>query len=67
MKETETFRALYRRAFAEFGAAALWSRRPLADPTPGDARVVARALRREGDMKARRLAEELEAAADAAH
>ncbi len=57
---------LYERAFAEFGAAALWSRRRLAEPTPADALAVARALRREGDMQARRLAEAIEAAAHAA-
>ena len=60
-------RRLYSRAFAEFGTAALWNRQPVADPTPGDALVVARALRREGDMNARRLAEDIEAAAHAAH
>lgn len=58
---------LYLRAFEEFGAAALWNKRPVADPTPEDALVIARALRREGDMRARRLAEEIEAAAHAAH
>jgi hypothetical protein len=60
-------RRLYERAFAEFGAAALWNRQPVADPTPDDALAVARALRREGDMNARRLAEDIEAAAHAAH
>jgi len=60
-------RRLYERAFAEFGAAALWNRQPVPDPTPGDALAVARALRREGDMGARRLAEDIEAAAHAAH
>lgn len=60
-------RRLYERAFAEFGAAALWNRRPVANPSPGDALAVARALRREGDMDARRLAEDIEAAANAAH
>ncbi len=60
-------RQLYERAFAEFGAAALWNRQRLADPSPGDALAVARALRREGDMNARRLAEKIEAAAHAAH
>jgi hypothetical protein len=58
---------LYARAFEEFGAAALWNKQPVADPTPQDALVVARALRREGDMRARRLAEEIETAAHAAH
>jgi hypothetical protein len=60
-------RRLYERAFAEFGAAVLWNRQPVADPSPDDALVVARALRREGDMNARRLAEDIEAAAHAAH
>jgi len=59
-------RRLYARAFAEFGAAVLWNRQPVADPTPGDALAIARALRREGDMNARRLAEDIEAAAHAA-
>jgi hypothetical protein len=45
----------------------LWNRQPVADPSPDDALVVARALRREGDMNARRLAEDIEAAAHAAH
>lgn len=58
---------LYARAFKEFGTAALWSRRPVPDPTPADALVVARALRSEGDLDARRLAEAIEAAAHAAH
>ena len=69
MNETNLrdLRRLYERAFAEFGTAALWNRQPVADPTPGDALVVARALRREGDMKARRLAEDIEAAAHDAY
>jgi hypothetical protein len=58
--------ALYRRAFEEYGAAALWNRRRLDAPTPADALVIARALRVEGDLGARRLAEEIEAAC-AAH
>lgn len=62
-----TLSRLYERAFAEFGAAALWNRRQVADPSPGDALAVARALRREGDMNARRLAEEIEAAVNAPH
>ena len=69
MNETSLrdLRRLYERAFAEFGTAALWNRQPVADPTPYDALVVARALRREGDMNARRLAEDIEAAAHASH
>ena len=58
--------ALYRQAFAEFGTLALWNLRLLESPGADDARVVARALRNEGNLKARRLAEEIEQACDAA-
>lgn len=51
---------LYRRAFREFGAHALWNKRPLEVPTPEDALVIARALRVEGNRDARRLAEQIE-------
>lgn len=51
---------LYRRAFDAFGAIALWNRRRLDEPTPADALAVARALRREGNLSARRLAEQIE-------
>ena len=59
--------ALYRRAFAEYGAHALWNLRAFEAPTPEDALVVARALRIEGDLNARRLAEDIEQACRAAH
>jgi hypothetical protein len=64
---TEDYRSLYRRAFAEFGALALWSSRQLAEPSPADALAIARALRVEGNLAARALAEKLEAACRAAH
>jgi len=51
---------LYRRAFAEYGARALWNKRLIEKPTREDVLVVARALRINGDQHARRLAEELE-------
>jgi hypothetical protein len=57
---------LYRRAFAEYGAQALWNKRRLDEPTPEDALVVARALRIEGDREARKLAEQIERACHAA-
>jgi hypothetical protein len=57
---------LYKRAFAEFGAQALWNFRFLETPSPDDALVVARALRIEGDLVARRLAESIEQACHAA-
>ena len=63
---SEKVAVLYRRAFDEYGVRALWSFRRLADPTAGDALVVARELRQEGDMRARFLAEEIEAACRAA-
>jgi len=57
---------LYRRAFAEYGAHALWNLRPFEPPSHEDALVVARALRIEGDLVARRLAEQIEQACHAA-
>ncbi|HMD67084.1 MAG TPA: hypothetical protein VKG22_10610 [Stellaceae bacterium] len=64
--EPDDFATLYRRAFAEYGMRALWNKRPLEQPTPEDALVVARALRIEGDRAARRLAEQIEKACRAA-
>ena len=58
--------ALYRRAFQQFGAQALWNKRQLDAPAPDDALVIARALRIEGNREARQLAEELERACRAA-
>jgi hypothetical protein len=65
-EQPEDLVTLYRRAFAEHGARALWNRRQLEAPTPADALVVARALRTEGDREARRLAEQIERACRAA-
>lgn len=58
--QSPEFMALYRRAFAEYGTQALWNMRVIETPTPEDGLVVARALRVEGDMGARFLAEEIE-------
>ena len=58
----EDFATLYRRAFEDYGTQALWNKRMLAQPTPEDALVVARALRIEGDREARKLAEDIERA-----
>jgi hypothetical protein len=66
LPETEDYVSLYRRAFAEYGVQALWNKRELEQPTPADALVVARALRIEGDLKARQLAEWIEQACRAA-
>jgi hypothetical protein len=60
------FLTLYRRAFAEFGASALWSSKPVPDPTPADVLAITRSLRVEGNMQARRLAEQIEQACRAA-
>jgi len=60
------FVSLYKRAFAEYRAQALWNMRSFDNPTPGDALAVARALRIEGDLAARRLAEQIEQACRAA-
>lgn len=60
------YASLYRRAFEKYGVWALWNKRLLDEPTPEDALVVARALRIEGDLGARQLAEELERACRAA-
>ena len=57
---------LYRQAFAEFGTRALWNIRQFETPTVGHALSVARHLRIEGNMAARRLAEDIEKAANAA-
>jgi hypothetical protein len=65
-QEPEDLANLYRRAFAEYGARALWNKRELETPTLADALVVARALRVEGDREARRLAEQIERACRAA-
>jgi hypothetical protein len=56
------FARLYRQAFKEYGARALWNKRMLEEPTREDALVVARALRVEGNRAARQLAEQIERA-----
>jgi hypothetical protein len=56
---------LYRRAFAELGARALWNIREFDDPTVDQVLAITRQLRTEGDMEARRLAEQIEQVARA--
>ena len=58
--------SLYRRAFKDYGASALWSSRPVPDPTCEDALAITRSLRVEGDLGARKLAEQIEQACRAA-
>ena len=59
-EEPEDITSLYRRAFSEYGARALWNMRPIEDPTPGDALAITKALRTRGGMEGRRLAEQIE-------
>lgn len=57
---------LYRQAFAEYGPVALWSSRPVANPTPEAALAITYSLRFEGNMDSRRLAEKIESLCRAA-
>lgn len=66
-EKTEDFTALYRRAFERFGARALWNVRQLESPSPADAMAITRSLRVEGNLAARRLAEQIEKACRVAH
>jgi hypothetical protein len=66
MSQAEDYVTLYRRAFERYGARALWSSRPVPNPTPEDALAITRSLRVEGDLEARRLAEQIEQACRAA-
>ena len=57
---------LYRQAFPEHGARALWSSRPVAAPSLADVLAITESLRVEGNLAARRLAERIERACRAA-
>lgn len=57
---------LYRQAFSDFGARALWSSRPVDHPTIASALSITESLRVEGNLDARRLAEQIEQACRAA-
>ncbi|MBU6320757.1 MAG: hypothetical protein KGS00_14045 [Alphaproteobacteria bacterium] len=59
---TKDFRILYRQAFDAFGTAALWNKARIENPSPEHALIIARALRIEGDRRARQLAEDIERA-----
>jgi hypothetical protein len=65
--QPEDLASLYRRAFAEYGARALWNTRPVEDPTPADALAITQALRTHGRMEGRRLAERIENLCHAHH
>ena len=60
--EYEDYVSLYRQAFREHGCRALWNIRELENPRPEDALAITRSLRVEGDLSARRLAEQIEKA-----
>ena len=51
---------LYRTAFRDYGAVALWSMRPIEHPSYSDALAITKALRTHGGMSGRRLAEQIE-------
>ncbi|MGH7079333.1 MAG: hypothetical protein ACREFU_14715 [Acetobacteraceae bacterium] len=57
----DDIKALYERAFRDFGSVALWNMRPKEHPTPADALAITGALRTHGRMTGRRLAERIEA------
>lgn len=61
----EELATLYADAYRRYGVLCLWSKRPVERPGAGNARSVATCLRLEGDSEARRLALQLEEAADA--
>lgn len=65
-KTTEEFVSLYRRAFKDDGYRALWNMRELEAPTCEDALAITWNLRVEGDLNARRPAEQIEKACRAA-
>lgn len=60
------FETLYHRAFADYSLRALWNVRELKHPSPEEALTITRALRVEGDLSARHLAEQIERACRAA-
>lgn len=59
-ERTKQIQMLYRTAFREYGAVALWNMRPVAEPTSADALAITKALRTYGRMDGRRLAEQIE-------
>ena len=70
MGKTERLREierLYRQAFADYGAIALWNLKPAEVATPGAALAITPTLRTHGSMEGRRLAEALERLCRASH
>ena len=60
-------RALYARAFDEYGTRALWNMRRFEELEPGDVLAMTRQLRIENDLAARGLAEQIEKLIRAGH
>ncbi len=65
--QPDDFVSLYRSAFKEYGVRALWSMRPVDEPTEADALAITQALRTHGGMDGRRLAERIERLCHATH
>jgi hypothetical protein len=63
---SEGLRALYQEAFRDYGLRALWSSRPVAEPTIADILAITESLRVEGGVAGRRLAEQIVTACRAA-
>jgi hypothetical protein len=61
------FESLYHRAFAEHRVRAIWNVREIEHPTREEALIITRRLRIEGNLDARRLAEQIEQACRATH
>jgi hypothetical protein len=59
-------RSLYREAFQSYGLRALWSSRPIEQPTIADLLAITEGLRVEGGVGGRRLAERIVEACRAA-
>jgi hypothetical protein len=59
-QQQKEIESLYHRAFADYGAIALWSMRAVDHPAPQDAMAITQALRTYGKLSGRRLAERIE-------
>ncbi len=60
--QQEDYVTLYNEAFEKFGPLALWNRKAIQNPSVADALAITRALRVEGNLDSRRLAERIEQA-----
>jgi hypothetical protein len=60
LKADEELLRLYNLAFEKFRGRALWNMKCLEHPTVGEVLAITRALRVEGNLEARQLAEDIE-------